>query len=109
MSKTTNDPLECWRCGGEGEGFDPPSHPDGGGTICHTCWERMFGTATNDRLETERRQYKATADALERQAQECLASGNREGWEHFAHEADMAWRMNGWCVGEIDRLTEGRP
>ena len=66
MSKTTNDPLECWRCGGEGEGFDPPSHPDGGGTICHTCWERMFGTATNDRLETERRQYKATAEALER-------------------------------------------
>ena len=58
---------------------------------------------TIDRLEAERQRHKATAERLERRALECLESGNREGWEHFAHEADLAWRMNAYVVGEIDR------
>lgn len=35
--------LECWRCGKEKNQFKLPSHPDGGGSICHECWTRMFG------------------------------------------------------------------
>ena len=35
--------LECWRCGSENAAFVKPAHPDGGGDICHTCWDRMFG------------------------------------------------------------------
>lgn len=34
---------ECWRCGKEGDEFKEPAHPDGGGTICDTCYQRMFG------------------------------------------------------------------
>lgn len=36
------DGLECWRCGAEGRAVTLPTHPDGGGRICHVCWQRMF-------------------------------------------------------------------
>ena len=40
MSAT--EEIECWRCGADGEDVVLPVHPDGGGTICHKCWARMF-------------------------------------------------------------------
>lgn len=36
------DDLECWRCSAEGKNFALPSHPDGGGTICHECWKGIY-------------------------------------------------------------------
>ena len=38
--------LECWRCGAENKTFALPSHPDGGGTICHECHTRIYGPPT---------------------------------------------------------------
>jgi hypothetical protein len=34
--------AECWRCGAEGAEFARPAHPDGGGTICHTCHSHIY-------------------------------------------------------------------
>lgn len=34
--------VECWRCGAEGPALALPSHPDGGATICHACWKRIY-------------------------------------------------------------------
>ena len=60
------------------------------------------------RLAAERASHKAAAELCEAKAADALERGNREAWEHFAHEADQCWRMNSYVVGEIDRLTEGQ-
>lgn len=44
--------LECWRCGAEGGQFTPPAHPDGGGTICHECYEHLIGPTQRPEAET---------------------------------------------------------
>ena len=46
------------------------------------------------RLAAERASHKAAAELCEAKAADALERGNREGWEHFAHEADLCWRMN---------------
>ena len=56
-------------------------------------------------LEAERQAHKATAEHFERRALAALAANNFELWEHFAHEADVAWKCNPWCVAELDRLA----
>ena len=40
------DELECWRCGCENAKFVKPSHPDGGGNICHNCWKGIYERET---------------------------------------------------------------
>lgn len=46
--------IECFRCGAENEGFTLPSHPDGGGDICHVCWKRIYDNFHEPWTWTER-------------------------------------------------------